>query len=101
MITPQDADSSSTTSQTWVIDQITEQSVAVEIPGASLTTMPLWLFPKDLHEGDVLRITREQQSERTILTIVKDTEERLRRLSRSKDQVATISKNDQQGDIIL
>ena len=86
---------------TWVIDNITEQSVSVEVDGASLMTVPLWLLPKGVQEGDVLRITREQRNDRSLITIVKDDEERRRRLAHSQGQVAITSKNDRPGNIVL
>ena len=61
----------------WVIDQIENRTVAVEIDGGVVITLPLHVLPDGVREGDVLKVT-----------IVPDPAEQARRLARSAAQVA-------------
>jgi hypothetical protein len=73
-----------------VIDQIEEDVASVEIDGRTTATVPLWMLPHDVHEGTVLHIT-----------VTPDPADEARRLERSRHQVATKSKNDPGGDVVL
>lgn len=88
----------------WVIDQINEPSAAVEVDGGSIMTVPTWILPEGVQEGDVFRVRHERQAGRVELVIEHDAEEQRRRLARSKAQVeqgeAATSKNTP-GDIVL
>ena len=76
--------------QVWVIDQIEEQIASVEVDGRAAVSIPMWMLPHEVHEGDVLRVT-----------IVPDHEEQARRLEQSRQQVAVKSKGDPGGDVTL
>jgi hypothetical protein len=86
---------------TWVVDQVGEESATVEVDGKTFKTVPRWILPRDIREGDVLQVQHDHQAERSILMIVEDHEERLRRLARSREQVADGSGGGQPGDIVL
>lgn len=77
-------------SQLWVIDQIEEQIASVEVDGRATVSIPIWMLPHGVQEGDVLRVT-----------IVPDAAEQARRLERSRQQVAVKSKGDPGGDVTL
>jgi hypothetical protein len=85
----------------WVVDQITEETATIEVDGALTTTVPVWVLPRDVAEGDVVRVKHDRRSDRSILMIVRDDEERRKRLERSVRQVAKTSKNDTPGDVTL
>lgn len=85
----------------WVIDQITDETATIEVDGALTTTVPVWMLPRDMAEGDIVRVKHDRRSDRSILMIVRDDDERRRRLERSERQVSTSSKHDTPGDIQL
>lgn len=74
----------------WVVDQIEEGEASIEVDGRGTFTVPLWLLPQGVREGDVLAAS-----------IGQDPQEKARRLDKSKAQVAVKSKNDRPGDIVL
>lgn len=76
--------------QVWVIDQIEEQIASVEVDSRAAVSIPMWMLPRGVHEGDVLRVT-----------IVPDPAEQARRLEQSRQQVAVKSKGDPGGDVTL
>ena len=86
---------------TWVVDQVGEDSATVEVDGKSFKTVPRWVLPRDVQEGDVLRVQHDHQAGRSVLMIVADNEERLRRLAQSREQVAKGTETDPGGDIVL
>lgn len=77
-------------SQLWVIDQIEERIASVEVNGRATVSIPTWMLPHGVGEGDVLRVT-----------IVPDAAEQARRLERSRQQVAVKSRGDPGGDVTL
>ena len=85
----------------WVVDRIEEGSAAVEVDGAAVMTVPVWMLPEAVCEGDVLRVEHDRRRDRSVMMIVPDNEERGRRLTRSAKQTAVRSKNDRPGDITL
>ncbi len=91
-----------TTSHIWVVDQINDAWVSVEVDGEDSQRVPLWLFPRSVHEGDVFRVHREVDTGQVRVEITADTEEQKRRLDASKEQVAkALNPNDPGGDIML
>jgi len=62
---------------TWVVDQMENGVASVEIDGDRTATVPLAILPRGVSEGDVLRVTIEQ-----------DPAELVRRLARSAAQIA-------------
>lgn len=89
-VDPQPAQSVDSPSSVWVIDQIEEQIASVEVDGRTAINVPLWMLPRGVQEGDVLRVT-----------MAHDPAEQARRLERSKEQVSVKSKNDPGGDVVL
>jgi hypothetical protein len=85
----------------WVVDQISEQTASVEVDGALAITVPIWMLPRDVAEGDVLRVKHDRRGDRSIFMIVSDDEERRRRLERSARKVEKRSRNDVPGDVTL
>lgn len=85
----------------WVVDQINGQMASVEVDGSGMMTVPVWMLPKDVAEGDVLRVKQDRRIDRSILMIVDDEDEQRRRLAESKVQVSVRSPNDTPGDVTL
>jgi hypothetical protein len=80
------ADSGYGTEHTWVIDVLDDDSVAVQIDGRQITSLPRWLLPADAHDGDVLRVTHARSAGRSSLSIELD-RSGTRPLQRSAEQV--------------
>lgn len=98
----QDVSELVTTSHIWVVDQIDDAWVSVEVDGEDFQRVPLWMFPRSIHEGDVFRIHREVDTDRVHVEVTVDAEERTRRLEASKEQIAkALNPNDPGGDIML
>jgi len=85
----------------WVVDQITEQTASIEVDGATAITVPVWMLPRDVGEGDVLRVKHDRRGDRSIFMIVTDDDERRRRVGRSAKLMSRPSKNDTPGDVTL
>ena len=86
---------------TWVVDQVGEESATVEVDGKTFKTVPWWVLPRDVREGDVLRVQHDYREGRSVLMIVADHEERLLRLAESREQVAKAGGVDRSGDVVL
>ncbi|HXC24412.1 MAG TPA: DUF3006 domain-containing protein [Gemmatimonadaceae bacterium] len=86
---------------TWVVDQVSDESATVEVDGKTFKTVPRWMLPRDVQEGDVLQVQHDHQAGRSVLMIVSDHEERLRRLAQSREQVAQGKETDRPGDVVL
>jgi flavoprotein len=84
-----------------VVDRLSDDSATIEVDSATSMTVPVWMLPQDVVEGDVLRIKHDRRTDRSIFMIVSDDDERRRRLIRSERQVAVRSQNDRPGDIVL
>jgi hypothetical protein len=65
------------TTSTWVVDQIENGVASVEIDGKKTITVPIGALPEGVSEGNVLRVTIEQ-----------DPAELARRLAQSAAQIA-------------
>jgi len=85
----------------WVVDQLAGEAATVEVDGATAMTIPAWVLPQGIGEGDVLRVKHDRRADRSILMIVTDDEERRRRVARSAQQVSAPSPKDTPGDIRL
>ena len=91
--------------QRWVVDRIEEERAAVEVDGERVVTVPVWLLPRGVREGDVLRVRREYEAGRAVLTVETDDAEQGRRMARSAAQTegvrAKSRKHDRPGDVTL
>jgi hypothetical protein len=85
----------------WVVDQIDEGWVSVEVDGTHVERVPVWMFPGPVREGDVYRVTRESGDDRVTMTVVRDSGERDRRIDASRQQVAHKPQQGGSGDIVL
>ncbi|MDQ6737390.1 MAG: DUF3006 domain-containing protein [Gemmatimonadota bacterium] len=88
------------TSEIWVIDQITSGVASVERDGGTTTTIPATMLPRGAAEGDVLRVIISPDDGRNNITISLDPVEKARRLERSAAQVANGGKGGK-GNIVL
>jgi hypothetical protein len=85
----------------WVVDRLDGDTASVEVDGATIVNMPIWLLPEDAIEGDVFRVKHDRRNDRSILMIVSDEQERQRRVARSELQASVRSPKDRSGDITL
>ena len=58
--------------QRWVVDAVAEGVARVEVDGDRVVSVPAWLLPAGASEGDVLRVTREREGGRAVVTIERD-----------------------------
>lgn len=89
----------------WVVDGIEEGMARVEQDGSLMLTLPLWLFPSEVHEGQVLSVTRATAAGSSTITISIDEQATTAALEKSKATVAKIAKaskkRDPGGDVAL
>lgn len=85
----------------WVVDVIEDGSASIEVDGRTITSIPEWMLPEGVKEGDVLSVTHERREGRSALVIENDPEAKTKALDRSEKQVSRKSKNDRGGDIQL
>ena len=86
---------------TWVVDVIEDGSASIEVDGRSVTSIPAWLLPEGVREGDVLSVTHDRGEGKSALVIETDPEAKKKALDRSAKQVSRKSKNDPGGNVQL
>lgn len=86
---------------TWVVDVIEDGSASIEVDGRTVTSIPAWLLPEGVKEGDVLSVAHDRGEEKSALLIETDPDAKRKALEKSAKQVARKSKNDRSGDIQL
>ena len=89
----------------WAVDGLEEDSARVEEDGGRMITVPRWLLPAGVREGQLLALTRTGTGDRVTLTIAIDAAATKAALDRSAAQVETIAKasrkRDPGGDVSL
>lgn len=95
------------TEHQWVVDGIEEGMARVEEDGERMLTVPTYLLPAGVAEGQILRVTRgsEKKKESVTLVVAVDSEAAAQAMARSKDQtartMAASKKRDPGGDVAL
>jgi hypothetical protein len=88
-------------SYTWIVDGIEENVARVEIDG-DVFSVPRWLLPDGVREGDVVRVNQQREATRTVLTVERDEEATRAAMARSAEQVRERgTAKDPGGDITL
>jgi hypothetical protein len=89
----------------WVVDGIEEGMARVEQDGGVMLTIPLWVFPSEVREGQVLSVTRAAAAGSSTVTISIDDDATSAALEQSKASVAKVAaasrKKDPGGDVKL
>lgn len=85
----------------WVVDVIEHGSASIEVDGRTVTSIPQWMLPEGVKEGDVLTVSHDRRQGKSELIIETDPEAKKKALDRSEKQVSRKSKNDRGGDIQL
>ena len=49
--------------QRWVIDSIEENVASIEVDGATMITVPLWILPRAVYQGLVLTVRHDIAAE--------------------------------------
>ena len=86
---------------TWVVDVVEEGSASIEVDGRIVTSIPVWILPEGVKEGDVLSVTHDRGEGRSALLIETDPQAKKKALDRSAKQVSRKSKKDRGGDVQL
>jgi DUF3006 family protein len=91
----------------WAVDGISEGMARIEEDGERMITVPVYLLPAAVREGQVLRVTSAPGEERGTLIVTVETDEQAEAesLAKSKATVARASaqsrKRDPGGDVAL
>lgn len=86
----------------WFVDGLAADTARVEIDGARVVTVPRWLLPADVREGDVLRVRHLRAGERARLSVERDAGATRQAREQSAAQVADLPvAGDGGGDIVL
>jgi hypothetical protein len=92
---------SKSSKHTWIVDVIEDGSASIEVDGRTVTSIPAWMLPEGVKEGDVLAVTHDRRIGKSALLIETDPEAKKKALDRSVKQVSRKVKNDRGGDIQL
>jgi hypothetical protein len=84
----------------WTVDALEDDVARVEIDAERMVSVPRWLLPADVREGDVLRVVHEREGERSVVTVERDAGETLLAYERSAAQLREIEPRGT-GDIVL
>ena len=63
-----------TSRHSWIVNVLDDDVAAVEIDGRAVTSLPRWMLPAGVREGDVLTVLHERKRRGSRLTIVIDRE---------------------------
>lgn len=90
----------------WTIDAIEEDVVRVEVDGERVIALPAWILPAAVREGDVLQVSHQRETERSVLVIARDPDATRKAVERSARQLADMPLDggvggDVGGDIVL
>lgn len=86
----------------WVVDGIAEEVARVEVDGERVVTIPAWVLPADVREGDVLRVSHQREQHRSVMMIERDPLATRRATERSERQLARMPPTPGPGgDIVL
>lgn len=85
-----------------MIDGIAEDVARVEVDGDRVITLPAWLLPLRVSEGDVLRVSHLREEARSVLVIEHDLDATNLARERSAHQLADMPLDAEAGgDIVL
>jgi hypothetical protein len=85
----------------WIIDVIEDGSASIEVDGRTVTPIPQWMLPEGAKEGDVLSVSHDRETGKSMLLIETDPQARKKALDKSAQQVSRKSRTDRGGDIQL
>jgi hypothetical protein len=94
------------TEHRWVVDGIEEGMARVEEDGARMITVPVYLLPAGVAEGQILRITRSAEQQQSVTVVIaEDAAATERAMAQSKAKtarmMATSKQRDPGGDVAL
>lgn len=88
----------SDTEHRWAVDGIEEGVARIEEDGERMITLPLWLLPSGVREGQLLIVTRTGGADSSIVTIRLDDTGTATALTKSGAQVEKIAKASKKRD---
>lgn len=94
------------TEHRWVVDGIEEGMARVEEDGERMLTVPVYLLPGGVGEGQILRVTRGPATKESVTLVISiDADATARALARSRAKtartMAASKKRDPGGDVTL
>jgi len=93
-----------TSEHRWIVDAVDDEIARVEVDGGVVVTVPRWLLPAGVREGEVLRVTHDRGRRRSTVGIERDPEATRQARARSAERLAERAlppSPDARGDIEL
>src|SRR5436305_14529292 len=88
-------------SHRFIVDRHEGDLAVVEVDGGSTLDVPRWLLPHAARPDDVLLVSVEQGTDRTVVTIVSDVAATERARAAARHAVDHLKRRDPGGDVIL
>src|SRR5947208_15240710 len=88
-------------SHRFIVDRHEGDLAVVEVDGGSTLDVPRWLLPHAARPDDVLLVSVEQGTDRTVVTILRDLAATERARAPRPQAVAHLKRRDPGGDVIL
>jgi hypothetical protein len=85
----------------WIVDVLDAHGATVEVDGERLVTLPRWLLPAELREGDVLTVRHERHAQASRLVVEVDRAATAAAHDASREQLASAPDHASSGDITL
>ncbi len=88
-------------SHRFIVDRHEGDLAVVEVDGGSTLDVPRWLLPHAARPDDVLLVSVEQGTDRTVVTIVRDVAATERARAAARQAVDHLKRRDPGEDVIL
>jgi hypothetical protein len=77
-----------TSEHRWIVDAVDDDVARVEVDGGVVVTVPRWLLPTGVREGEVLRVTHDRGRRQSAVRIERDPEATRQARARSAGRLA-------------
>ena len=85
----------------FIVDRHEENRTVVEADGAGFCDLPRWLLPPATRGDDVLTVTVEAETDRAVITLVRDADATARAKADAAAAVERLKRRDPGGDVQL
>ncbi len=84
-----------------IVDRHEGDLAVVEVDGKAFLDLPRWLLPRAARGDDVLAVTVEAESDRAVITVVRDADATARAKAEAAEAVQRLKRKDPGGDLRL
>jgi hypothetical protein len=77
-----------TSEHRWIVDAVGDGVARVEVDGGAVVTVPRWLLPAGVREGEVLRVTHDRGRRQSTVRIERDPEATRQARTRAAERLA-------------